>query len=134
MKRIVVALLACLHLLTACDVFIEKKNADALKEYEKKIYALKKDVDVEGRKLKKGDDVKIVVTVGKDWVKVHAFPARENDLKAERILILYLFDDDFDKKKFNAGVFNDQLLAVVTPRGDKSLLEKNEKKVKKNYK
>jgi hypothetical protein len=80
---------------------------------EKKVYILKKDIDIEGKKLKKGDSVKIFITAGKEWVKVHAYPARANALKADRLLILYLFDDDFQLKHFTMNIFNEQLNAVI---------------------
>ncbi|OHD66500.1 MAG: hypothetical protein A2176_03940 [Spirochaetes bacterium RBG_13_51_14] len=90
---------------------------DAIKACEKKAYILKKDVEIEDRKLKKGDEVKIKVAVGSTWVKIHAYPARADDLKADYLLILYLFDDDFTSKKFNRTLFDERLNAVVTEKG-----------------
>jgi type II secretion system-associated lipoprotein len=111
-------------MLTACDEFISKADADLLKEKEKKIYTLKKDIDIDGKKLKKGDAVKIVITGVKEWVKVHAYPAQYDSLKADRYLILYLFSDDFEKKKFNLKFFEEQMDAVAAPRGDAAVPEK----------
>lgn len=118
---------AGLLLFVSCDVFVNGAGVEALKAYEKKVYVMKKDIDLEGKKLKKGEQVRIVVTPGKEWVKVHAYPARENDLKADRLLILYLFDDAFDKKKFNMNFFNEQLNAVVADRGEARETEKKKK-------
>jgi type II secretion system-associated lipoprotein len=114
---------------TACDVFMHKADIDLLKEKEKKIYILKKDIDIEGKKLKKGDPVKIVITAGKEWIKVLAYPAKANELKADRLLILYLFDDDFQQKHFNMNVFEEQLNTVVgagdtVPPPDKKIHKK----------
>lgn len=127
LKRLIVPAIAGLLLFASCDVFVNGAGVDALKANEKKIYVMKKDMDVEGKKLKKGEEVRLVITAGKEWVKVHAYPARANDLKADRILILYLFDDDFEKKKFNMDFFNNKLGDVVAARGDVPV----EKKIKK---
>ncbi len=125
MKRLFIPVMALLFVCVSCDsFFIEKSGVDALKAYEKKVYILKKDIDVEGKKLKKGEEVRIVVSAGKDWVKVHAFPARENDLKADRVLVIYLFDDDFENKKFNMDFFNEQLNAVAAARGESPAIKK----------
>ncbi len=128
LKRLIIPVIASLCFLASCDVFVHKESVDALKAYEKKYYVLKKDIDIEGKKLKKGEEVRIVVTAGKEWVKVHAYPAGANDLKVDRLLILYLFDDDFEKKKFSMNYFNEQLNAVVAVRGEASGIIKKKKK------
>jgi type II secretion system-associated lipoprotein len=128
LRKIIKALPVFLFMIMACDVFVNKADVDLLKEMEKKVYILKKDIDIEGKKLKKGDSVKIVITAGKEWVKVHAYPARANELKADRLLILYLFDDDFQQKHFNMNIFNEQLKAVV---GAGDTVPAPEKKVRK---
>ena len=129
LKRLLIPFIAGLFLCLSCDsFFIEKSSVDALKANEKKVYVLKKDIDVEGKKLKKGEEVRIVVSGGKEWIKVHAFPASANELKADRVLILYLFDDDFEKKKFNVDYFNEQLNGIVAVRGDAATVEKKKKK------
>lgn len=128
MRKIIAALPVFLFIITACDVFVHKADIDILKEKEKKIYVLKKDIDIEGKKLKKGDSVKIVITAGKEWVKVHAYPARANELKADRLLILYLFDDQFQKKQFDMNFFNEQLNTVI---GVGETVPAPEKKVRK---
>ena len=113
MRKIIAALPAFLFIITACDIFVNKADIDLLKEKEKKIYFLKKDIDIEGKKLKKGEPVRIVIIPAKEWIKVLAYPAKANDLKADRLLILYLFDDDFQQKQFNINAFEEQLNAVV---------------------
>jgi type II secretion system-associated lipoprotein len=113
LRRFVAALPVFVFMITACDIFIKKAEIDVLKEKEKKIYILKKDIDIEGKKLKKGEPVRIVIVPGKEWIKVLAYPAKVNDLKAERLLILYLFDDNFQQKKFDMNAFDEQLNTVV---------------------
>ncbi len=125
MKRLLIPVMAVLFVCVSCDsFFIEKGGVEALKAYENKVYVLKKDIDVGGKKLKKGEDIRIVVSAGKGWVKVHAFPARENELKADRVLVLYLFDDDFQNNKFNIDFFNEQLSAVAAARGEAPAIKK----------
>lgn len=113
MRKIIAALPAFLFMMVACDIFVNKADIDLLKEKEKKIYFLKKDIDIEGKKLKKGEPVRIVIVTAKEWIKVLAYPAKANDLKADRLLILYLFDDDFQQKQFKMNAFEEQLNAVV---------------------
>jgi type II secretion system-associated lipoprotein len=113
LRKIIAALPAFLFMMAACDLFVNKADIDLLKEKEKKIYILKKDIDIEGKKLKKGDPVRIVIVPAREWIKVLAYPAKANDLKADRLLILYLFDDDFQQKQFNLKAFEEQLNAVV---------------------
>ena len=56
-----IVFIACMPFLASCDVFVQKESVDALKAYEKKYYVLKKDIDIEGKKLKKGEEVRIVI-------------------------------------------------------------------------
>ncbi len=128
LKQLVFPVIACLFFLASCDSFIDKDLLAAMKAYEKDVYVLLKDIDVEGKKLKKGEEIRIIVTPGKEWVKVHAYLADASELKAERFLILYLFDDDFDKKKFNIIFFDQQLNTVVAVRNETTAIKKKKKK------
>jgi type II secretion system-associated lipoprotein len=92
---------------------VTASDESLLKKKEKNVYVLKKDVLIDDKGLKKGDRIKIVVTAGREWVKVYAYPKKVESLKAERYLILYLFEDDFPEKKFNTGYFNERLAEVV---------------------
>jgi type II secretion system-associated lipoprotein len=117
LKRLVAAIAASLILVPACDVFVPGKDIKALDEREKKIYVLKSELEVGGKKLKKGDEVRIKITTGSDWIKVHAYPARTDELKAEYLLLLYVFEDDFNEKKYNADYFATRLGALVAEKG-----------------
>lgn len=118
MKKILAFVAACAVMLTACDEFISKSDADLLKEKEKKTYIIKKEIDIDGRKLARGERVKIVITGVREWIKVHAYPAREDALKAERYLILYLFAEDFPDRRFTMHYFDEQLDAVAAAAGE----------------
>ena len=124
MRRIITALPVFLFMFAACDIFVNKADIDLLKEMEKRVYILKKDIDIEGKKLKKGDPVKIVIIPGKEWIKVVAYPAKANELKTDRLLILYLFDEDFQQKHFNMNVFKEQLNTIIGS-GDTAALPDN---------
>ena len=99
--------------LLACSVLMTRSEEALLREKEKNIYILKKDIDINDKKLKKGGEVRIVIATGREWVKVYAYPVRFDSLKAERYLILYLFEDEFMNKKFAADLFDEKLSAVV---------------------
>ncbi len=117
MKRIIAAIAASLLIVPACDVFVPGNDMSALRERENRLYVMKNDLEIDGKKLKKGEDVRIKITTGSDWIKVHAFPARADELKAEYLLLLFVFDDEFEKNKYNAGYFNERLAALVADRG-----------------
>lgn len=117
MKRILLAITASLLLVPACDVFVPGKDLGALRERENRIYVLKNDMEIDGKRMKKGEEIRIKITTGSDWIKVHAFPARTDELKAEYLLLLFVFDDEFEKNKYNAGYFNERLGALVADRG-----------------
>jgi len=117
LRTLLAAVAAMMLLLTACDEFIGRSDADLLREMEKNTYVLRKDVDIEGKKLSRGERVKIVITGVREWIKVHAYPARADALKAERYLILYLFPDDFPDGSFSMKYFEEQLDAVAAAVG-----------------
>jgi type II secretion system-associated lipoprotein len=117
LKRIIAAIAASLLLVPACDVFVPGKDLSTLREKENRIYVLKNDLEIDGKKLKKGEDVRIKITTGSAWIKVHAYPARTDALKAEYLLLLFVFDDEFEKNKYNAGYFNERLGALVADKG-----------------
>ena len=113
-----------LILLAACASFINKSEITQLKEKEGFTYILKKDIDIEGTKLKKGDEIKIIIATGKEWVKVYAHPVRTDPLKTGRYLILYSFDDEYFNKTFNVDQFNEKLEVVVGLKGHTATPEK----------
>jgi type II secretion system-associated lipoprotein len=118
MKRFFIVMLVSPFLFAGCDIFLKRAELDVLKQKENRVYALRKDIDIDGKKLRKGEDVRIVINSGGDWVKVHAYPARADELKADRILILYLFSDDFKGKKFDPAYFYERLNEVIGERGE----------------
>ena len=116
--------------LLACTSFITKPEEMLLMEREKNVYVLKKDIDLETRKLKKGDEVRIIIRTGRDWLKVYAYPAGIDKLKSQRYLLVYLFEDEFFNKQFNVEVFNEKFNAVVDLKDEKALPVKKVKQKK----
>jgi len=99
--------------LLSCSSLVTKTDESLLKKKEKNVYVLKKDILIDDKGLKKRDRVRIVITAGREWIKVYAYPIKFESLKAERYLILYLFEDDFPEKKFNIEYFNERLGGVA---------------------
>jgi type II secretion system-associated lipoprotein len=102
----------------SCASFLEKKQIKALKLYESKNYILKQDTKFREPSLKKGQEVKVYIITGKDFVKVYCYPASTSFLKSDRTLLLYLFEDDFEKKKFNSQAFEDKLYSLAEPKAE----------------
>jgi len=118
--------------LFSCASFITKPEEKLLMEKENNVYILKKDIDIESKKLKKGDEVRIIIKTGRDWLKVYAYPAGVEKLKAQRYLLVYLFEDEFFNKQFNFELFNEKFNAVAglkdeTAPHDKKILKQKKK-------
>jgi len=85
--------------------------------YQEGIYRMKQDVKVNELVLKKGEKVKLMVVVEEDAVKAYAYPANVSYLKADRVLILYMFDADFEEGVFDNKYFHSRLMEIVEPLG-----------------
>lgn len=101
--------------LVSCDKFIRDEEIGILKQYEEKEYRLKKDVSRDDDELKKGSRVKLLVRPGDESIKVYCYSAEKKFLKAERILILYVFREDFKDEIFDIAVFEEKLYETVEP-------------------
>ena len=96
-------------LVLSCSSFATKKDDAMLKELEQYTYVMLKDVNVEQKSLAKKQAVKIMIAKGDDSIKVYAYSASVDVLKSERLLILYMFADDFPGEKFDYEVFSRNL-------------------------
>lgn len=122
MKRFTLSLLVMLAAFgwVACtnlQGFVADDAFQALKEKEGLTYVLKKDVRVNERSLKKGREIRLVFAVGSDWIKVLGYPAEVPRLKADLVLLLYLFEEDFPGGKFDMTVFMKKLDQIVARKG-----------------
>jgi type II secretion system-associated lipoprotein len=99
--------------LGSCTTFLMKDDILNIKDFEKKQYILKEDAGEGARSIKKGTRIKLYIMTGDDYIKVYCYPSSTDFLKAERALIIYLFDDDFEKSKFNIAFFENKLNSKV---------------------
>jgi type II secretion system-associated lipoprotein len=97
----------------SCASFLQKEDVPNIKEFEKKEYILKEDTGEGIRFLKKGSRVKLLIQTSDESVKVYCYPAGMDFVKAERTLILYVFEDDFEKSRFKMSVFEDKLYKKI---------------------
>ena len=102
-------LLSLCLLVLSCSSFATKEDDTRLSVLEQYTYIMVKDVNVEQKSLVKKQAVKIMIVKGEDSVKVYAYAASSDILKSERILILYMFTDDFPGEKFDFDVFSRNL-------------------------
>jgi type II secretion system-associated lipoprotein len=100
MKKPLLLTLLC-FLAVSCSSFTTKEDDARLKELENYEYVMRKDVTVEKRALTKNQIVRLLVIRGDDYIKAYAYPAAVDTLKAERLLLLYIFEDDFPNEKFD---------------------------------
>jgi type II secretion system-associated lipoprotein len=82
--------------------------------HEKRDYVLTQDVTQGEMTLKKGERVKLYIITGDDNIKVYCYSAQSEFLKANRVLILYLFEDDFTGNRFDVKTFEDRLFVLVS--------------------
>lgn len=116
-KSYVAASVALALLVSGCVSFIAKPDDALLKEKERQTYVLIKSTTSGEKTLKRGEEVKILISSGKEWIKVHAYPARADLLKTDRFLLLYVFDDEFGQKQFDMKYFEERLSTVVAQKG-----------------
>jgi type II secretion system-associated lipoprotein len=100
-------------ILSSCTTFLKKDDISNIKNYEKKEYILKDDAGEGARSIKKGSKIKLYIITGDDYIKVYGYPSKTDFVKAERALIVYIFEDDFEKSKFNMDVFENKLYGKV---------------------
>jgi len=122
MKKIIPLLfLSALFLFAvSCSTFVKENEAEKLVKYEKSgdqfiDYTLLQDVKTGDHLIKKGEKVRILITVGGDWIKVYVYRADEELLLSRRNLALYLFEDDFPDKKYDPDFLREKIYEVVKP-------------------
>jgi type II secretion system-associated lipoprotein len=126
MRRTVIFLASLAVMISACDTLVFEGDMSKLKAYESKRYILKKTIEVDEKKLEKGDLIRIVITTGGEWVKVHGYSAKADELKVERNLLLYLFKEDFKDRVFSFSFFDKKLREIVTEVGGGKSRKKKE--------
>ncbi|MFH0975793.1 MAG: type II secretion system-associated lipoprotein [Spirochaetota bacterium] len=115
MKKINPVILIIIYslLFISCTTFLQKEDIPNIKDFEKREYILKDDAGDGVRFLKKGTRIKLLIQTSDESVKVYCYPAGMDFVKAERTLILYMFEDDFEKSRFKMQVFEEKLYKKI---------------------
>jgi len=104
--------------ISACSTFIKDKDADRITlKYQEGEYILLDDLTRNNLTLRKNTAVKLLVETSSDWIKVYAYDSTEELLKSTRLILLYLFDSDFPKEKFDQELFDAEMNKLVRPKG-----------------
>jgi len=111
-----ISLILAVVITASCASFIRDEDAARFGDFEKKPYILQKDITAGDRNLAKGSNVKIKIVISGNWVKIYAVNTDIEPLKSERVLLLFLFDDDFPFGKFNMELFKIRLSLLVKPK------------------
>lgn len=116
-KQRIFLFLLCLALFTlsACSTFVPEEDVDSLNKRYSGNYVLLQDFVINELTLAKGTVVRLIIVGGDEWIKVYAYKADEDLLNANRFLILYMFEDEFPDKEFNADLLDKELAAIVKP-------------------
>ncbi len=117
-RRINIFFVITILLLASCATFLKKDDVSDLKELERISYILKENIGEtsrQGKSLKKGDKIKLYITTGDNFIKVYGYPANISFVKAERFLLLYLFEEDFKDNIFDKDFFREKLNNIVEP-------------------
>ena len=112
-KKILINAFICLFF-TSCSSFVKKEEGELLKQYEIPAYIMQQDVRIGQYVMPKNAKVNLFILSG-DWIKVYAYRYEDDILQQKRMLLLYLFQDDFPKEKFDIDVFQEKLYEVVKP-------------------
>ncbi len=107
---IVLALTVCV---SSCHSFMRKDQEQSLREIEAKNYVMLRDVTAGRKSLRKDEEVGIVIVSTDDSLRVYGYSRAVVRLKAERVLLLYLFSEDFQGERFDLDFFLKRLHEVV---------------------
>jgi type II secretion system-associated lipoprotein len=110
---VIILMIICGLIFSSCTTFLKKDDISNIKNYEKKEYILRDDAGEGNRLIKKGSKIKLYIITGDDYIKVYVYPSKTEFVKAERALIVYIFEDDFEKSKFKIDVFENKLYGKV---------------------
>ncbi len=98
---------------TGCKTLLLEEQFLKIKEFEKSEYTVIEDVTIGEKSLKKNDRIKIIISKGDEWIKVVGYLSNVDRLKAERVRLMYIFDEDFPDKKFDIEFFKKKLFALI---------------------
>lgn len=121
-------------LITGCSSFILDADSEKISlKYQAGEYVLLSDLNRNDRIFPKDSIVKLIVVTSDEWVKIYVYNSSEELLESTRLLLLYMFEDDFPDQKFSQEYFEAELLKLVRHKDSSEKPEKATKK-KKNKK
>jgi type II secretion system-associated lipoprotein len=119
------ALSLCLVVLfLSCSGFIREDDMKRIRRLEQFTFIVKKDFVVGDRRLRKGQRIRLHCKADDRWVKVYGYPAEQDYLQADPILIEYLFPDDFRKSKYDHEYFIRKMCDVIVLPSDQLTAKK----------
>ena len=106
---------------SSCSSFVMEEDSNRLRAIERSNgnsvnYVMLHDVERNGVVLKRGTAVRIVIVVGDDWIKVYAYDSSQPLLEAKRLLVLYVFKDEFPDEVYKEELFRQKLAEVLVRR------------------
>lgn len=99
--------------ISSCASFLKDEDITRIKSYEKGKYILQKELEEGEILLKKGEEISLYIRTSDNFIKVYCYPSTIDFLKAERTLILYLFEDDFSNNEFDIIYFENTLFNLI---------------------
>lgn len=108
-------MLILLASILSCKSFVPDEGVEKLEKWEDSRYVLLKDITHGDLTLKSGTAVGIITVTGKDWVKIYGYDASVDLLVAERVLLLYLFEDVFPDEKYDETVVQARFAEIARP-------------------
>jgi len=90
------------------------EQADDIMKLDKAVGTIKKPIARDDYRLEKGQKVRLQLLLNDSSIKVYAYPSDVEFLKSNRLLVLYLFEDDFKDGRFNKKLFTDKLGETVS--------------------
>jgi len=99
----------------ACSTFILDSQVNELNQLEQGSYIMLKEIKHNDQVLAKGEKVKLHMRTNDTSIKVYAYPSSVDFLKANRVLVLQMFSDDFKKHIYDKEVFDKKLNSYVRP-------------------
>lgn len=104
---------------TGCSTFITDEEIDRIKlKYQGGAYLLLQDIERNDVTLAKGTVVKLTVVPGEEWIKFYAYDTREPLLSSNRLILIFLFKDDFSEKEYDGEFLDRELTKLVKPLGE----------------
>ncbi len=98
----------------SCTTFMRDDQAEDIMKLDKASGIMQKAAARDEYRLEKGQKVKLHILLSDDNIKVYAYPAEIEFLKSNRLLLLYLFENDFKDGRFDKKIFMEKLGDSVT--------------------